>query len=108
MKTELNTMGNGIVKFYQISHSGGQDSKIISAKSRYEAFGYYLWEEVMNVSGDALDRGEILPVDQKVVFTAEAYPYSQTLEEIYTEKDDWTSPKLVVSLQHNIKLEKAR
>lgn len=107
METEMNTMGNGIVKFYLISHSNGQDGKIISAKSRYEAVGFYLWEEMPNISGDTLDRGKILPVDQKVVFTGEAYPLSQTLEEIYAEKDDWISPKMIVSLQENITLEKA-
>lgn len=107
MQTEMNTIGNGIVKFYLISHSNGQDRKIISAKSRYEAVGFYLWEEVLNISGDALDRGEILPIDQMVVFTGEACPHSQTLEEIYADKDDWISPKLIVSLQENITLEKA-
>lgn len=98
MKTDLNTMGNGIVRFYRISHNGGQDCKVITASSRYAAIGFYLWEEVLNVCGDALDRVEILPYDHKVDMSTEAYPHSQTLEQIFNEKDDWTSPKFIVSL----------
>lgn len=83
-------------KFVKISHSNGQDAKVILANNRYQAVGFYLWEEVLTVAAESLDRVEILPADY-IVHPPTAD--NRTLEQIWQEQDDWlTFPKTIVNL----------
>ena len=79
-------------KFYQVSHNNGRDAKIILASTKYEAIGFYLSEEAIHIEFNSLDKIQILPPNYKV------YGYNKTIEEIWKEKDDWISPKTIVTL----------
>lgn len=82
----------------KISHSGGKDSKVILANTKYEAVGFYLWEEVTDIAAESLDKVEIMPNDHVVVILDDVMPYIRTLEQIWQENDDWISPKTIVNL----------
>lgn len=82
-------------KFVKISHNGGKDAKVILANNRYEAVGFYLWEEVLSVVAESLDSVEILSPD---FIVHQLTSDDRTLEQIWQEKDDWSSPQTIVNL----------
>lgn len=88
-------------KFYQISHDGGQDMKVILATTKYEAIGFYLTEEVEYIGSESLDRVELLPPEHEIEVSCIGFPVNKTIEEIWKEKDDWSSPQTVTSLVYN-------
>lgn len=93
---------NDFRKCYQVSHDGGQDCKIILAKTRYEAAGFYLLEEAVDITATSLDRIEILSPDFKVeIPSAEASTF-QTLEQLFQEQDVWTFPHVLISFPTTI------
>lgn len=88
-------------KFYQLSHSNGQDTKVILASTKYEAIGFYLFEEVESVACASLDRVKILPPEHVFTFSYGGFQVNKTVEELWKEKDDWIFPKTVLSLVGN-------
>lgn len=85
------------MKFYQISHSNEQDIKVILASTRYEAIGFYLFEEVDYIDSTALDKVKTLPPDYSIAVSREGYQINKTVEELWEEKDNWILPKTVLS-----------
>lgn len=90
-------------KFYHVSHSVGQDSKIIVADTQYEAAGFYLTEEVTTIPAETLDRVQPLPGDHVVVvstdYPCEGVTVKRTLDELFHELDTFSSPVTVINLQ---------
>lgn len=86
------------MKFYKVSHDGGRDIKVILANTRYEAIGFYLEEEVVDIGSESLDKVDVLPSDHRVEISCVGVPIYQTLEQIHNENDDWIFPRTVVSL----------
>jgi hypothetical protein len=87
-----------MLKFYKISHSIGNDIKIIVANTRYEAVGYYLMEEVENIGSESLDQVETLSPDYKIEISHIGFPVYKTLEQLYAETDFGTNIQTIIGL----------
>lgn len=84
-------------KFFKISHDG-YDIKIIIALNKYECIGYYLMEVLQDVScAESIDIEEISP-DHKVEMSCVGFPVYETIEDIYANKEDGTTPNIIVGL----------
>ena len=88
-------------KFYQLSHSNGQDTKVIVASTKYEAIGFYLLEEVEHIASASLDKVKTIPPEHKIQVSMNGSSISKTIEEMWKEKDDWITPKTVAVLDDN-------
>lgn len=91
-------------KFYLLSHDNGQDAKVVLAQTKYEAIGFYLFEEVEQISSASLDRVNVLPPEQKIEVATDGLLVNKTIEEIWKEKDDWITPKTIATLDAENKL----
>ena len=87
-----------MLKFYQISHSVGNDTKVILANTRYEAVGYYLMEEIENIGSESLDQVEVLSPDFKVEVSCIGFPVYKTLKELYQETEFGTRVQTIIGL----------
>ncbi|MGH0945472.1 hypothetical protein ACQVTS_31410 [Bacillus mycoides] len=89
------------MKFYKVMFGFGENIKVIRAKSRYEAVGYYLMDvigfgDIHDVVIEEMDSAE------KVEWECIGFPVYKTLEEIHMEKEaGWSddTPYLVVGLE---------
>lgn len=55
-------------------------------------------EEVEHIGSEYLDKIEVLSPKYKIKISYAGFPVYKTVEEIYKEKDDWISPKTLISL----------
>ncbi|WP_242298313.1 hypothetical protein [Bacillus cereus group sp. BfR-BA-01382] len=90
------------MNFYKVMFAFGNNIKVIRAKNRFEAVGYYL----MNVIGygDIHDVVvEEMEPTEKVEWECIGFPVYKTLEEIHTENETvWSddTPYVVVGLEN--------
>ncbi|WP_426952846.1 hypothetical protein [Bacillus mycoides] len=90
------------MNFYKVMFAFGESIKVIRAKNRFEAVGYYL----MNVIGygDIHDVVvEEMEPTEKVEWECIGFPVYKTLEEIHMEKETvWSddTPYVVVGLEN--------
>ncbi|PEQ02858.1 hypothetical protein [Bacillus toyonensis] len=94
-KTQVTKMN-----FYKVMFSFGEDIKVIKAKSRFEAVGYYLMD--VTKYGDIHDVVvEEMEPTEKIEWECIEFPVYKTLAEIYKEKETiWSddTPCVVVGL----------
>ncbi|PEB08384.1 hypothetical protein COM56_02825 [Bacillus cereus] len=91
------------MKFYKVMFGLGENIKVIRAKSRFEAVGYYLMDVIG--FGDIHDVVvEEMEPTEKIEWECIGFPVYKTLEEIHTEKEisgsDDMHPSLVVGLEN--------
>ncbi|WP_088312234.1 hypothetical protein [Bacillus cereus] len=90
------------MNFYKVMFAFGEHIKVIRAKNRFEAVGYYLMD-VMKY-GDIHDLVvEEMEPTEKIEWECIGFPTYKTLEEIYKEKETiWSddTPCVVVSLEN--------
>lgn len=85
--------------FYQVSHSEGEDAKIILASTQYEAAGYYLQEEAVTIPSALLDRVKRLSGDHSIHLPDDApWQNKRPLNELFHELNTWQSPVTVAHL----------
>ncbi|HHK5530919.1 TPA: hypothetical protein ACQUHF_004940 [Bacillus paranthracis] len=89
------------MKFYKVMFGFGENIKVIRAKSRFEAVGYYLMDVIG--FGDIHDVVvEEMDPNEKVEWECIGFPVYKTLEEIHMEKEvGWSddTPYIVVGLE---------
>ena len=84
-------------KFFKISHDG-YDMKIIIALNKYECIGYYLMEVLDDITYvESIDIEEVT-ADHKIEVSCIGFPIYKTVEDLYAEKEDGTTPSVVVGL----------
>ncbi|WP_369355669.1 hypothetical protein [Lysinibacillus capsici] len=90
------------MNFYKVMFAFGEHIKVIRAKNRFEAVGYYLM--VVMKYGDIHDLVvEEMEPTEKIEWECIGFPTYKTLEEIYKEKETiWSddTPCVVVSLEN--------
>ena len=87
-------------EFFRVSHDDGLDKKVIVARNKYEALGYYLIEVLKDTEiMDEIDDIELLPPDHSVEVSCIGWPECKSLLEIYKEKECGDIPQVVVSLE---------
>ncbi|HDX9512048.1 TPA: hypothetical protein ROY06_005421 [Bacillus cereus] len=90
------------MNFYKVMFAFGKDIKVIRAKNRFEAVGYYLMDVIEH--GDIHDVVvEEMEPTEKVEWECIGFPVYKTLEEIHLERETvWSdnTPYVVVGLEN--------
>lgn len=84
-------------KYFKISHDG-YDMKIIISLNKYECIGYYLLEVLKDVSyAESIDIEEVSS-EHKIEMSCIGFPVYKTVEDLYSEKENGTTPSVVIGL----------
>lgn len=83
------------MEYYKISYDG-YDIKLIAARSRTEAVGFYVLS-VRNVFAEELSI-EKLPADHEIEIECVGFPVYKIVEELYIEKGYPNCPVLICNL----------
>lgn len=71
-----------MVKFFKVSHGGGNDIKVIQAMNHYEALGYYALEVQKDTRCEDIDPIEEMLPDEKIEVSCVGFPVYKTLLDI--------------------------